>query len=112
MIKGFEDTFDYKSNSIKEYDLEPNLKVRIIRISDDVATIFFVDNTGETVPVPENTEFREITDKTSQKHRFNHFFLTWIATYGLFRNGVKVLTFSDKKQHLVSSDCILGYRNY
>lgn len=112
MIVGFKGYYSYKSDAINEYDLEPNLKVRIERVDNNVATLFFVDNTGEPVPVPENTEMRETTDQTIQRPRFNSFFITWIGSYVLFRNGMQVLRFSNQKQQSVSSNHILGHRTY
>jgi hypothetical protein len=112
MLVGFKGSYSYRSDAINEYDLEPNLKVRIERLDDNVAILFFVDDTGKTISVPGNTEIRETTDQTIQRPRFNSFFITWIGTYGLFRNGVQVLSFFNQKQQSVSSDLILGHRIY
>lgn len=110
MIVGFKGSYSYKSEAINEYDLEPNLRVRIERVDNNIATLFFVNDNGESILVPENTEIRETSDQTVQRPRFNVFFITWIGSYGLFRNGVQVLSLTNQKQQSVSSSQITGHR--
>ncbi|CAG8515466.1 28445_t:CDS:2 [Gigaspora margarita] len=70
-FKHYKGCFSYKNDNIYVIHIDDNVRVKIERITFDVARIYFTDKQGQQIPAPPNTILRNlmIFRLENQKHQ-------------------------------------------
>ncbi|CAG8599510.1 23556_t:CDS:2 [Dentiscutata erythropus] len=82
-------------------------KMRIERVNVNVARIYFVDDPGNEIPIPIGITLRDTLNNINETplviRGIESFFISWIANYSLFQNGVEICALKNQKQQSVEA---------
>ncbi|KAJ3178156.1 hypothetical protein HDU87_003708 [Geranomyces variabilis] len=79
--------------------------IRVEKLSQHVARVWFTDHQGNPVAVPANT-FLLDEDGTHHNDHAGSFFVTWIGHHQITHNGVNVFATDNQKQVSVHASCL------
>ncbi|RIB16089.1 hypothetical protein C2G38_1053290 [Gigaspora rosea] len=98
----FRGSFSYKNNNISVVEFGNNVNMRIERISRNVAKIYFVDDRGNGIQIPNGVALRDTLDNINETPQvvngFGTYLVSWISNYVLLLNGVPVFALKNQKQ--------------
>ncbi|KAJ3179613.1 hypothetical protein HDU87_002819 [Geranomyces variabilis] len=80
--------------------------IRVEKLSQHVARVWFADHQGNPVPVPANTFLLDEDDGTHHNDHAGSFFITWIRHHRITHNGVNVFATDNRKQVSVHASCL------
>ncbi|RIB05688.1 hypothetical protein C2G38_574304 [Gigaspora rosea] len=108
----FRSSFSYKNDNISVVEFGNNVNMRIERINPNVATIYFVDDRGNSIQIPNGVTLRDTLDNFNETPQvingFGTYFVSWISDYVLLLNGVAVFALKNQKQQ--SLEGVDGFR--
>ncbi|KAF0466722.1 hypothetical protein F8M41_026139 [Gigaspora margarita] len=103
-FKHYKGCFSYKNDNIYVIHIDDNVRVKIERITFDVARIYFTDKQGQQIPAPPNTILRNLMVNQNEPIHNNCFYITWITNYAFLRNGVEIFRLENQKHHVVKGE--------
>ncbi|KAI8820132.1 uncharacterized protein EV422DRAFT_531767 [Fimicolochytrium jonesii] len=89
-------SISFRNGNTYSYEF-PEFKIRIEKLSPHVARLWFANFQGQQIPVPPNTF---LLDENNVAHNDfgGSFFITWIGSHTITRNGVVIFKTNNKKQ--------------
>src|SRR5437016_2688431 len=85
MYKG---SFSYKDNNITIIVLNNSVKMRVERVDEDIAKIYFVNSQDNAVPVPNGIIIRILITNAILPPQHNaEYYITWFSNYMISYNG-------------------------
>ncbi|RIB03077.1 hypothetical protein C2G38_2226101 [Gigaspora rosea] len=103
----FRGYFSYKNDNIYVITLNNNVHMRIERVNVNVARIYFVDGPGNEIPIPTGITLRDTLNNINETplvlHGIGSFFISWIANYSLFQNGVEICALKNQKEQSIET---------
>ncbi|CAG8783352.1 9313_t:CDS:2 [Gigaspora rosea] len=110
----FRSSFSYKNDNISVVEFGNNVNMRIERINPNVATIYFVDDRGNSIQIPNGVTLRDTLDNFNETPQvingFGTYFVSWISDYVLLLNGVAVFALKNQKQQSLEGEIKLQTR--
>jgi hypothetical protein len=103
-------SYSYINPNVNEYDVDDDYRIRIERVDNNIARLYFVNQNGAPVPPPQNTVVRDLAALVNQNSFNGSFFITWIANYGVLRNGEEIIRFTNQKQQSTSGPATVNQR--
>ena len=83
----------------------PAFHLRVEKLSQHVARVWFTNQQGNQIPVPPNT-FLLDEDGSAHNDFAGSFFVTWIGRHSITHNGVVIFNTNNQKQVSVYSSCV------
>lgn len=80
------------------------LFVKIARVNDDVARVYFVngaDDALEPIPIPDGFAFHNISTDTIVSPLRNEWFINWTSSYALTHNRTRLITIRNQRQQAI-----------
>ena len=99
----FQGTLSYLKTSENDVKLEDNSILRISRINDEVARIYLVDAGDNSIPIPGNFVFRNLTTGEVVQAFRHEYLISWTAKYELKRGDETVLNIDYQRQQAIRS---------
>ncbi|RHZ49014.1 hypothetical protein Glove_535g23 [Diversispora epigaea] len=103
----------YKNDNINVITFDDNIHMRIEKFDAHIVKMYFVNNQNNDIPIPKGITLRE------SLHNYNVpqlpsgstscFLMSWVGQYSLFRNGIEVCAFKNKKQQAIEGVDELSY---
>ena len=95
-------TFSYKNDKSFVKDLENGLILKMESHDEDFAKLYFIDNEGCQVEIPDDMTLVNITNGNRPCSPFMGVFLiTWFSSYHLMKNQNVFLRISNQKQQAI-----------
>ncbi|CAG8684942.1 3949_t:CDS:1 [Cetraspora pellucida] len=108
----FRGSFSYKNDNISVVEFGNNVNMRIERISPNIAKIYFVDDRGNSIQIPNGVVLRDTLNNFNETPQlvngFGTYFVSWISNYVLLLNGVAVFALKNQKQQSIEG--VDGFR--
>lgn len=105
-------TYSYRTIEENEIDLtDYNFTVKISRIDNNIARLYFIDKEKNPIPVPENVSIFETGENLAQQQFQDSFFITWIGNYSLKDKDIELIRLTNQKQHAITGEKIVEIRN-
>lgn len=99
MTQTFNGSFSFKNQIITETRLLADVSVRIERRGPAIARVYFVNNGGAEVAIPNGFSITDITNNVQvQQYPVGSFTLSWIDSYDILFNGEVVLSVNNQRQ--------------
>ncbi|CAG8782939.1 14058_t:CDS:1, partial [Racocetra fulgida] len=77
--------FSYKKDDINVICIDDNLRVKIERLSADIARVYFTDIQDIQVPIPATITFWDLSNNQALLSFNNNFIITWISNYAMYQ---------------------------
>ena len=108
MTQTFKGSFSFKNQSITETRLLDDLSLRFEQVGHAIARVYFVNNGGAEVAIPNGFSILDNTNNVQVHHLpfVEYFVLAWMDSYDLMFNGEVVLSVNNQRQWSV-----IGSRN-
>ena len=89
--------------------------MRMERVNNDVARIYFVDDRGANIQILNGFVLRDNIANVNVRplllhNGFGNYFTRWISNYSLLRNGIEIFALSNQRQQSVEG--LDGFRYY
>ncbi len=94
-------SISFRNGNSYSYEFQ-DFTVRIAKLSQHVARVWFANHQGMQVPVPPNT-FLQDEDGGVHNDFGGSFFITWLGRHTIIHNGVNILSTNNQKQVSVHS---------
>jgi hypothetical protein len=95
----FNGSFSYKTDRERTIRLDANLQLRMARLDEDIARLFFVDQDGEELlEMPAGFVLRNAVTAVNAARLGNSFVVTWTASYILLQNDNVIVRLDNQKQ--------------
>ncbi|CAG8555198.1 5729_t:CDS:1 [Cetraspora pellucida] len=108
----FRGSFSYKNDNISVVEFGNNVNMKIERISPNIAKIYFVDDLGNSIQIPNGVALRDTLNDFNETPQvvngFGTYFISWISNYVLLLDGVAVFALKNQKQQ--SMEGVDGFR--
>jgi len=108
-------SFSYKNDNINVVRFGRDINMRMERVNNDVARIYFVDDRGTNIQIPDGFVLRDNIANVNVRpllvhNGFGNYFTSWISSYSLLRNGIEIFALSNQRQQSVEG--LDGFRYY
>ncbi|CAG8639064.1 4965_t:CDS:1 [Dentiscutata erythropus] len=108
----FRGTFSYKNDNISVVEFGNNVNMRIEKISPNIAKIYFVDDQGNSIQIPNNVALKDTLNNFNETPQvvngFGTYFVSWISNYVLLQNDVAVFILKNQQQQSIEG--VDGFR--
>ncbi|CAG8471904.1 10680_t:CDS:1 [Dentiscutata heterogama] len=98
----FRGSFSYKNDTINVIVIDNNILVKIQRVDQNVARIYFTNGQGNSIRIPAGMTLRDLTNNTNVPRIVaagaESYMITWVMNYELRYNGGEVLNLDNQKQ--------------
>ena len=109
----FRGTLSYLEASENTVELENGLNVKISRINDDVARVYFVKaDTSEEQSVPPGYVFRNLTTGTIVGSYCDAWLISWTSNYEMSYYGGVVLNIDQQREQVILEGTIVSAGDY
>ncbi|CAG8451297.1 6799_t:CDS:1 [Paraglomus brasilianum] len=110
----YRSSFSYKNDNVNVVRFGRDINMRMERVNNDVARIYFVDDRGTNIQIPNGFVLRDnianVNVRPLLNNGFGNYFTSWISNYSLLRNGIEMFALSNQKQQSVEG--LDGFRYY
>lgn len=98
----YKGSFSFREDNVNWVRLDDQRRIRIERISNDVARVYLVDEAGNQLPMPGDLT---MADETGGQVAVvaDAFFIAWVGSYSIRRGGVTVMDLTQQKQHSIKA---------
>lgn len=95
-------SFSYKNDNINIVIIDVNILLRIERIDQNVARIYFVNSHDNAIRIPAGVILRDVINNTNVPrvtlNGAESYVITWASNYTLLYNGDEILNLENQKQ--------------
>ncbi|CAG8827234.1 9794_t:CDS:1, partial [Racocetra persica] len=95
--------FSYKKDDINVICIDDNLRVKIERLSADIARVYFTDIQDIQVPIPATITFWDLSNNQALISFNNNFIITWISNYAMYQGGIELFRLERPKQQTIET---------
>jgi hypothetical protein len=101
-IMPFDGSFSYKKDKERIVSLGEQFKIKMLRLDEDIARLFFLDNNElELAAIPDGFALRHAATGADAARLGNSFLVTWTASYVLLQNDVDVMQLDNQRQQAI-----------
>ena len=100
----FKGSFSYKNNNINVVEITNNSFLRIERLNQNVARIYFVDQNENQIIIPNNTICKDIIANENINQFQNNFIISWVSNYEITINDMIILILENQKQQSIKTN--------
>ncbi|CAG8583274.1 26264_t:CDS:2, partial [Racocetra persica] len=98
----FRESFSYKNDTINVIVIDNNILVKIQRVDQNVARIYFTNGQRNSIRILAGITLRDLTNNTNVPRIVaagaESYMITWVTNYELWYNGGEVLNLDNQKQ--------------
>jgi len=93
--------FSYHTDRILKLKLDTAVELQITRVDTNVARLYFVDERGFPIPVPDEFTLYEAVSHSRVPVHNSEFLITWTGSYELKRRDATVLRLDSQRQQAI-----------
>ncbi|PKK56176.1 hypothetical protein RhiirC2_722030 [Rhizophagus irregularis] len=101
----YQGSFSYKNNNSNTVVIDHNNKAILENIDPTIARIYFVNNGGNHIQIPNNMTLRDVTNSNNVPRTIvngaESFLISWINNYTLLRDNVEIFKLENQKQQAI-----------
>ncbi|CAG8530076.1 14316_t:CDS:1 [Ambispora leptoticha] len=97
----------YKNEKPNTININKNLRVKIEKMNQDIAKMYFANNHDVPIPIPNGFVCMCTTNDEEIIPSADSYLITWSSSYALFLNGEEVFKLVHKQQSIVKGEYLL-----
>lgn len=95
----FNGCFSYKTDRERTVRVDDNLQLRMLRLDQNIARLFFIDQAEQELPqLPAGFVLRDAVTAIDAARLANSFLVTWTASYVLLRDDNVIMRLDNQRQ--------------